>query len=206
MVQGAGSRVATGRFQAMGQTGFQPVQPHRELPDDERAAVGGERDVVDRGDVGGGRDDAGEEPRRPRHGHDLGRRGVVAAQVAFERHVLKPGLIFKGKGLKPVAFKLWVNRAQLIERLLQNGCYRTVLQNGCYRTVVTERLLHRPASSTAVLATKPHCAGALGPMFSMPEFCCSPSGLARSETEVSTLLKVPPTTEHVVPAPVGWGA
>jgi hypothetical protein len=26
---------------------------------------------------------------------------------------LKPGLIFKGKGLKPVAFKLWVNRVQL---------------------------------------------------------------------------------------------
>jgi hypothetical protein len=26
---------------------------------------------------------------------------------------LKPGLIFKGNGLKPVAFKLWVNRVQL---------------------------------------------------------------------------------------------
>jgi hypothetical protein len=37
----------------------------------------------------------------------------VAAQVAFERHILKPGLLFKGKGLKPVAFKLWVNRVQL---------------------------------------------------------------------------------------------
>jgi hypothetical protein len=31
----------------------------------------------------------------------------VAVQVEiFERHVLKPGLLFKGKGLKPVAFKL----------------------------------------------------------------------------------------------------
>jgi hypothetical protein len=37
----------------------------------------------------------------------------VVAQVEFERHMLKPGLIFKGKGLKPVAFKLWVNRVQL---------------------------------------------------------------------------------------------
>jgi hypothetical protein len=36
----------------------------------------------------------------------------VVAQVEFERHVLKPGLIFKGEGLKPVAFKLWVNRVQ----------------------------------------------------------------------------------------------
>jgi hypothetical protein len=35
----------------------------------------------------------------------------VAAQVAFERHILKPGLVFKGEGLKPVAFKLWVNSA-----------------------------------------------------------------------------------------------
>jgi hypothetical protein len=35
-------------------------------------------------------------------------RGVVA-QVEFERHILKPGLIFKGKGLKPGAFRaLWV--------------------------------------------------------------------------------------------------
>jgi hypothetical protein len=33
----------------------------------------------------------------------------VVAHVEFERHILKPGLIFKGKGLKPVAFKLWVN-------------------------------------------------------------------------------------------------
>jgi hypothetical protein len=31
----------------------------------------------------------------------------------LERHVLKPELIFKGEGLKPVAFKLWVSRAQL---------------------------------------------------------------------------------------------
>jgi hypothetical protein len=36
----------------------------------------------------------------------------VAAQHAFERHVLKPGLMFTGTGLKPVAFKLWVNRLQ----------------------------------------------------------------------------------------------
>jgi hypothetical protein len=34
---------------------------------------------------------------------------VEAAQVESERHILKPGLMFKGKGLKPVAFKLWVN-------------------------------------------------------------------------------------------------
>jgi hypothetical protein len=33
---------------------------------------------------------------------------LVAARVEFERHIhiLKPGLIFKGKGLKPAAFKL----------------------------------------------------------------------------------------------------
>jgi hypothetical protein len=39
----------------------------------------------------------------------------VVAQVEFEKHVLKPGLICKGKGLKPVAFKLWVNRVQCVE-------------------------------------------------------------------------------------------
>jgi hypothetical protein len=38
----------------------------------------------------------------------------VAAQVEFERHTLKPGLIFKGiKGLKPVAFNLWFHIVQL---------------------------------------------------------------------------------------------
>ena len=40
---------------------------------------------------------------------------AVVAQVEFERHVLKPGLIFmifKGTYLKSVAFKLWV-RIQL---------------------------------------------------------------------------------------------
>jgi hypothetical protein len=37
---------------------------------------------------------------------------VVAAQVEFEKHILKPGLIFKGKGLKSVAFKLWLNIIQ----------------------------------------------------------------------------------------------
>jgi hypothetical protein len=33
---------------------------------------------------------------------------VVAAQVEFERHILKPGFMFKGKGLTPGAFQLWV--------------------------------------------------------------------------------------------------
>jgi hypothetical protein len=33
---------------------------------------------------------------------------AVAAQVEFERHILKPGLMFKGKGLKPATFQLWV--------------------------------------------------------------------------------------------------
>jgi hypothetical protein len=51
--------------------------------------------------------DALERRRGGVHVHD------VAVQVASERHILKPGLIFKGKGLKPVAFKLWVNRVQL---------------------------------------------------------------------------------------------
>jgi hypothetical protein len=37
------------------------------------------------------------------------------ARVEFERHVLKPGLIFKGKGSKPVAFKLWVNRVKVVK-------------------------------------------------------------------------------------------
>jgi hypothetical protein len=36
----------------------------------------------------------------------------VAAQVVFERHILKPGLMFKGKGLKPAAFQLWVRGRQ----------------------------------------------------------------------------------------------
>jgi hypothetical protein len=36
------------------------------------------------------------------------------AQVAFERQTLRPGLVFKGKGLpKPVAFKLRVSRVPL---------------------------------------------------------------------------------------------
>jgi hypothetical protein len=34
-------------------------------------------------------------------------RRAVTAQVEFERHSLKLGLIFKGKGLKPVAFKAY---------------------------------------------------------------------------------------------------
>jgi hypothetical protein len=42
-------------------------------------------------------------------------RHAVAAQVAFERHTFKPGLICKGKGLTPVAFKLWVNSVQLVQ-------------------------------------------------------------------------------------------
>jgi hypothetical protein len=35
------------------------------------------------------------------------------AQVEFEKRAqYETGLTFKGKGLKPVAFKLWVNRVQ----------------------------------------------------------------------------------------------
>ena len=34
----------------------------------------------------------------------LGHRLVVVAQVEFERHILKPGLILQREGLKPVAF------------------------------------------------------------------------------------------------------
>jgi hypothetical protein len=48
------------------------------------------------------------------------RRDVVA-QVGFERHILKPGLIFKGKGLKPGAFTLWVNRVQRAPPHRQQG-------------------------------------------------------------------------------------
>jgi hypothetical protein len=44
------------------------------------------------------------ERPRPMPAHD------VVAQVEFERHILKPGLIFVGTGLKPVAFKLWSTR------------------------------------------------------------------------------------------------
>jgi hypothetical protein len=36
----------------------------------------------------------------------LGLAQVVVAQVEFERHILKPELIFKGTGLQPVAFNL----------------------------------------------------------------------------------------------------
>jgi hypothetical protein len=36
----------------------------------------------------------------------------VVAQVAFERHVLKPGLMLKGKGLKPAIFQLWFRESQ----------------------------------------------------------------------------------------------
>jgi hypothetical protein len=38
-------------------------------------------------------------------GEEVGVRGVVA-QVECERRILKPGLICKGKGLKPGGFKL----------------------------------------------------------------------------------------------------
>jgi hypothetical protein len=38
---------------------------------------------------------------------------IVVAQVEFERHILKPGLLCKGEGLKAGDFKLWVNRVQL---------------------------------------------------------------------------------------------
>jgi hypothetical protein len=53
--------------------------------------------------------------RGPRLGHAVGRHQdvVVQAEFVLKLHVLKPGLIFKGKGLKPVAFKLWVNGVQL---------------------------------------------------------------------------------------------
>jgi hypothetical protein len=37
---------------------------------------------------------------------------AVAVQVEFERHILKPGLVFKGKSLKPGAFQLWVRGGQ----------------------------------------------------------------------------------------------
>jgi hypothetical protein len=37
---------------------------------------------------------------------------AVAVQVEFERHILKPGLVFKGKGLKAGAFQLWVRGSQ----------------------------------------------------------------------------------------------
>jgi hypothetical protein len=55
--------------------------------------------------------------RSQQHGVMLllaGPRGAhgVAVQVAFERHILKPGLMFKGTGLKSVSFKLWVKRVQ----------------------------------------------------------------------------------------------
>jgi hypothetical protein len=36
----------------------------------------------------------------------------VAAQVAFDRHILKPGLMFEGKSLNPGAFQLWVRGSQ----------------------------------------------------------------------------------------------
>jgi hypothetical protein len=45
--------------------------------------------------------------------HTLANRRVVVVQVEFERHILKPGGLINGKGLKPVAFKLRVNRVQL---------------------------------------------------------------------------------------------
>jgi hypothetical protein len=54
--------------------------------------------------------------RRPTH--EVAVRLAVVAQVECERHILKPGLMFKGKGLKPVAFKPsmgQVNRVQLVQ-------------------------------------------------------------------------------------------
>jgi hypothetical protein len=62
-------------------------------------------------------DDGGAEeiglyplPGRPLTPGNMASNRCVVAQVEFKTHILKPaGLIFKGKGLKPVAFKLWVN-------------------------------------------------------------------------------------------------
>jgi hypothetical protein len=53
---------------------------------------------------------------------------VVAVQVAFERRILTPGFLCKGKGLKPVAFKLWVNRVQRAppRRVLVKGAIHEV--------------------------------------------------------------------------------
>jgi hypothetical protein len=45
----------------------------------------------------------------------LQRERGVEAQVACERHVLKPGLMFKGKGLKPVAFKLMGQQSSTVQ-------------------------------------------------------------------------------------------
>jgi hypothetical protein len=49
-------------------------RPYREFPDDERAAVGGVRDVVHGGGVRGGGGDGRQEARRPRQRHHFGRR------------------------------------------------------------------------------------------------------------------------------------
>jgi hypothetical protein len=50
-------------------------------------------------------------PRVPQLPPALGERGV-AAQVSFERRIFIPGLMFKGKGLKPGAFQIWVRGSQ----------------------------------------------------------------------------------------------
>jgi hypothetical protein len=91
MGQGAGSRIANRRFQAMGElhsscTTAPPVTrryAHTALITHPAAFF-----------------------TRPHAVRD------VAVQVECERHILKPGLMFEGKGLKPVACKLWVNRVQ----------------------------------------------------------------------------------------------
>jgi hypothetical protein len=73
MGQGAGSRIGTGRFQAVGQTGFSLYSPHL-------------------GDVGELQLGLADVDLGPRHLHEahvrtLGARGV-AAQLAFEEQVL----------------------------------------------------------------------------------------------------------------------
>jgi hypothetical protein len=39
----------------------------------------------------------------------------VAVQLAFERQILKPGLMFKGTGLKPGAFQLWLRGSRRVQ-------------------------------------------------------------------------------------------
>jgi hypothetical protein len=104
-----GSTVETGAFKLLMSTGFNFAQPHQVAP--HRAALVFVRHAL--------------VPALHQHAQGLQRLDLhpavdhlqrVAVQVEFGKQILKPVSHFTGyQGLKPGAFKLWVNWIQLVQ-------------------------------------------------------------------------------------------
>jgi hypothetical protein len=82
----------------------------------------------------------------------------VAVQVAFERHILKPGYHLIGNHLKPDAFKLWVKCIQLA---LPHHCTQCVAL-GCVTSGRASGAVC--AGGIAIVSSRyrsplPHCSG-----------------------------------------------